>query len=176
MGGEKADAGTAPAEQTATPPPPPPAVEKLKEELEAATKRAEDLLDRLARSQADFENLQKRTAREVDEVRESANAALLASLLPVLDDFDHALAAVPGEAGEGLRLLRANLWRPLHAAGLEVLDPTGGPFDPYDHEVVAQANDEGLSDGIVKETVQKGYRYRRRLLRPAKVIVVKRGG
>jgi molecular chaperone GrpE len=148
---------------------------KLKAELEAATRRAEDLLDRLRRSQADYENLQKRTAREVDDVRAVANEALLASLLPVLDDFDHAILALPGEAGAGVRMLRDNLWRALHDAGLESLDPTGQPFDPYDHEVVGQANDEGLNDGVVKEIVQRGYRYRRRLLRPAKVIVVKRG-
>jgi len=150
-------------------------VARLRAELEAATRRAEDLLVQLKRAQADYENLRKRTAREVEDVRQVANEAVLASLLPVLDDFDHALAAVPGEAGEGLRLVYGNLWRALAAAGLEVVDPKGEPFDPYDHEVVGQANDEGLSDGIVKDVVQKGYRYRRRLLRPAKVIVIKRG-
>lgn len=152
-----------------------PEVAKLKTELEAATRQIEGLLERLRRSQADYENLQKRTAREVDVVREAANEALLASFLPVLDDFDHAIAGVPGEAGEGLRLLHANLSRVLAEAGLEPIHPMGKPFDPYDHEVVGQANDEGLSDGLVKEVVQTGYRYRRRLLRPAKVIVVKRG-
>jgi len=79
------------------------------------------------------------------------------------------------DAGAGVRMLHGNLWRALRDAGLEALDPAGEPFDPYDHEVVGQANDEGSNDGTVKEVVQKGYRYRRRLLRPAKVIVVKRG-
>jgi len=161
--------------ETAVAPPPEPETAKLKAELEDATRRAEDLLDRLRRSQADYENFQKRTAKEIEDVRAAANEALLASLLPVLDDFDHAMEALPGEAGAGIRMLHGNLWRALRDAGLEALDPAGQPFDPYDHEVVGQGNDEGLRDGTVKEVVQKGYRYRRRLLRPAKVIVVKRG-
>lgn len=170
MSGEETNTETAVAA-----PPPEPETARLKAELEATARRAEEMLDRLRRSQADYENLQKRTAREVEEVRAIANEALLTALLPVLDDFDHALAALPGDAGAGVRMLRDNLWRALQGAGLEVVDAQAQPFDPYDHEVVGQANDEGLNDGVVKEVVQKGYRYRRRLLRPAKVIVVKRG-
>ena len=149
---------------------------RLRAELDEARRRAEDLADRLVRSQADYVNLQKRSVRESESVREAANEALLAALLPVLDDFDHALAALEGEAAAGVRMLRENLWKVLAAAGLEAISPVGQPFDPYDHEVVGQANDEALNDGSVKEVVQTGYRYRRRLLRPAKVIVVKRGG
>lgn len=150
-------------------------VARLRAELEAAAKRVDDLVAQLRRAHADYDNLQKRTAREVEEIRATANEALLASLLPVLDDFDHAIAGTTGEAREGLRLLHANLWRALEAAGLEAIRPAGQPFDPFEHEVVGDASDEGLSDGTVKAVVQPGYRYRRRLLRPAKVIVVKRG-
>ena len=154
---------------------PPEELAQLRAELEAAGRRAADLLEQLKRARADYENLQRRAVREAEEVRETANELLLASLLPVLDDFEHSLAAMHGDAGEGLRMLHANLWKALADAGLEVLDPAGQPFDPYDHEVVGQANDEALSEGTVKEVVQKGYRCRQRLLRPAKVIVVKRG-
>jgi molecular chaperone GrpE len=149
---------------------------RLRAELEAATRRAEELLDRARRAQADYENLRRRTEREVEQLRDTANEALLASLLPLLDDFDHALASLPAEGGQGVRMLRDKLWRVLVDAGLEPVDPTGRAFDPYDHEVVGQANDEGLSDGMVKEVVQRGYRYHRRLLRPAKVIVVVKRG
>jgi len=148
---------------------------KLRADLEDARRRAQELADRLARSQADYANLQKRTAREVEAVRESANEALLAALLPVLDDFDSALAALQGDHAAGVRMVRDNLWKALAASGLEAVSPAGEPFDPYDHEVVGQAGDEDLNEGSVKEVVQTGYRYRRRLLRPAKVIVVKRG-
>jgi len=150
-------------------------VARLRGELDAATQKASELLERARRAQADYENLQKRVAREAEQIRETANEGLLAALLPLLDDFDHAVAGLPGEAGEGVRMIQDKLWSILGDAGLEAVDPTGQPFDPYDHEVVGAANDEDLSDGIVKEVVQKGYRYRRRLLRPAKVIVVKRG-
>lgn len=150
-------------------------VARLRSELEVATQRAGELLDRARRAQADYANLQKRAARDAEQVRELANESLLASLLPILDDFDHAVVALEGEAGQGLRMLREKFWGILADAGLEAITPTKEPFNPYDHEVVGQASDEDLSNGIVKEVVQKGYRYRRHLLRPAKVIVVKRG-
>ena len=93
MSGDEARANTEVATEGAPPPPPPPPpepeLEKLQAALEAATRRVDELLDRLRRAQADYENLQKRSAREIDDVREVANEALLASLLPVLDDFDH---------------------------------------------------------------------------------------
>ncbi len=150
-------------------------IARLRSELQVTTERATELLDRARRAQADYENLQKRTAREAEEVREVANESLLASLLPLLDDFDSAVAAIPGEAGEGVRMLREKLWGVLADAGLEAVNPAKESFNPYEHEVVGRANDEDLSDGTVREVVQRGYRYRRRLLRPAKVIVVKRG-
>ena len=149
--------------------------DRLRGQLDAATKRIEDLMDRVKRAQADYENLERRAAREADEVRLIANEALFAAVLPVLDDFDHALAALAGESGEGVRQIHANLWRVLAGAGLEVLDPAGKPFDAYEHEVVGRVDDENLSDGTVKEVVQKGYRYRKKLLRAAKVVVVSRG-
>ena len=150
-------------------------VARLRSELDAATQRAGELMDRARRMQADYENLQKRAARDSEQVRELANERLLASLLPILDDFDHAIVVLDGEAGQGVRMLREKLGGVLADAGLEPVHPLMEPFNPYEHEVVGQANDEDLSNGIVKEVVQKGYRYRRRLLRPAKVIVVKRG-
>src|SRR5436309_3220478 len=85
-------------------------------------------------------------------------------ILRIDDVFDHAIAALPGDAGAGVRMLQANLWRALVDAGLEAIDPSKMPFDPYEHEVVGQSSDEGLKDGTVHEVVQKGYRYRRRLL------------
>ncbi|MBI4415969.1 MAG: nucleotide exchange factor GrpE [Euryarchaeota archaeon] len=171
MSGER-ERAPAPATEA---PPETEEVARLRAALEAAGQRAEELLDQARRAQADYENLLKRTAREIEEAREVANEALLASLLPVLDDFDHAVAALPGNSVPGVRLLHEKLWKVLQDAGLEAIAPAGQPFDPFDHEVVEQANDADLADGTVKEVVQKGYRYRRRLVRPAKVIVVKRG-
>ena len=148
---------------------------RLQSELEAATRRANEFFELARRTQADYKNLEKRAAREADQVRETANEGLLSGLLPLLDDFDQAVAALPGEAGEGVRMLREKLWSVMSEAGLEPLDPMGQPFDPFQHEVVGHASDEDLNNGTVKEVVKKGYRYRRRLLRPAKVIVIKRG-
>ena len=174
MSGEDERAGSALTEEAA-PAAQEAEVARLRAELESATQRAEEFLGRAKRAQADYENLLKRTAREVEEVREVANEGLLLALLPVLDDFDHALAALPDDAATGVQMLHEKLWQVLRDAGLEPVSPAGQPFDPYEHEVVGQANDEDLADGTVREVVQTGYRYRRRLLRPAKVIVVKRG-
>ena len=175
MGGpmdEQENAGAALTEDAE----PAPDVARFRAELDAAARRADDLMDQLKRARADYENLSKRTAKEIEEVVFAANTGLLAALLPALDDFDHALEALPaGDDATGVRLLHANLWRVLLEEGLEAVDPAGMPFDPFEHEVVGRETDEALSDGVVKAVVQKGYRYRRRLLRPAKVVVVKRG-
>jgi molecular chaperone GrpE len=124
MSDEDERTGTAEAEAPAADP----GLARLRADLEAATRRAEDFADRLKRAQADYENLRKRSAREAEEVRDVANEALLASLLPVLDDFDHALAALQGDAAAGVRLLRENLWKALAAVGLEALAPAGEPL------------------------------------------------
>ncbi len=145
-------------------------------ELEAERKRNEELLSRLKYLQADFENYRKRAARETEAVIRFANEGLVARLLPVLDDFDAAIAQLDGEASKGVRMLRENLLRALAAAGLEEIPAAGTRFDPYVHDCVQQVPDPELEDGQVKEVVRKGYRLQDRVLRPAQVTVVKNEG
>src|SRR5512136_1870943 len=108
-----------------------PAVTAEPSELEAERKRNEELLSRLKYLQADFENYRKRVSRETEAVVKLANEALVARLLPVLDDFDAALAHLDGEESKGVRMVRDNMLQALRAAGLEEIPAAGQKFDPY---------------------------------------------
>ena len=145
-------------------------------ELEAERKRNEELQSRLKYLQADFENYRKRISRETEAVVRFANEALLLRLLPVLDDFDAALAHLDGEASKGVRMVQENMWSALHATGLEEIPAVGQKFDPYVHDCLQQVPDPELEDDVVKEVVRKGYRLPDRILRPAQVIVVNNRG
>jgi len=151
-------------------------VTDLRQELEAARKEKAELFQKLQYLQADFENFRKRTAREAETLVKFAHEALVARLLPVLDDFDAALANVTGDAAKGIRMVHDNLVKALKEAGLQEIPAQGQVFDPYLHECVQQVPDAGLPDGTVREVVRKGYRLQDRVLRPAQVIVVKNGG
>ena len=167
------DAGEAPAEEQ---PKAAPAKTVPLAELEAERKRGDELLSRLTYLQADFENYRKRVSRETEAFVKLANEALLARLIPVLDDFDAALVHLDGEAAKGVQMVRANFLRALASAGLEEIPADGLAFDPYVHECIQQVPDSDAKDGTVKEVVRKGYRLPDRILRPAQVIVVSNRG
>ncbi len=145
-------------------------------ELETERTKNAELLNRLKYLQADFENYRKQVTRDTEAIVKFANEALLARLLPVLDDFDAALAQLDGEASKGVRMVQDNLWKALRAAGVEEIPSKGQKFDPYVHDCVQQVPDPDQEDGVVKEVVRKGYRLPDRVLRPAQVIVVKNRG
>ena len=152
-----------------------PSIDELLRRLEDAGRRGEDLLTKLLYAQAEVENVRKRAERDVDEAVQFANERLLASLLSVLDEFDAAAAAVEAGAAKGVAMVRDHVVTILREAGLEEV-PTDRMFDPYLHEAVGRVDDEALEDGLITEIVQKGYRLNLKLLRPAKVIVVRKGG
>ncbi len=170
---QDADPDTGP---TAEPTPPEPAAAPAPSELEAERKRNEELVSRLKYLQADFENYRKRVSREAEAVVKFATEALLARLLPVLDDLDAALAHSDGDQAKGVRMVRDNLLKTLREAGLEEIPAEGQTFDPYVHDCVQQVPDPEGQDGLVKEVVRKGYRTQDRILRPAQVIVIRNGG
>jgi len=146
---------------------------QLQRELEDTRKRLEEVLTRLAYLQAEVENARKRAEREADQAVFYANEALVARLLPILDDLDAAVQSANGKEGRGLEMIRENVMNTLKEAGLEEIPAEGLPFDPYVHECVQLVVDESLSDGHVKDVVQKGYSFRKRVMRPARVAVVK---
>src|SRR5208337_4433277 len=151
------------------------AYEKLKEE------KAE-LYDLLLRKQAELENFRKRAQREKEEFRQHATEDLIRSLLPVLDGFERALRqrepAVPETFYEGMKLIYRQLSDVLARAGLEAIKTSGQLFDPHYHQAVETVEDAGRRDQEIVEEVQRGYKLKHRLLRPAivKVAVKPRAG
>ncbi len=152
-----------------------PSAEELQRRLEDAEQLSGEMLTRLQYAQADLENVRKRAEREVVEAVRFANERLLASLLPILDEFDAAAATAEPAVATGLGMVQDHLAKVLRETGLEEV-PIDGGFDPYLHEAVGRVNDSALADGSIAEIVQKGYRFNFKLLRPAKVIVVRKDG
>ncbi len=146
----------------------------LAERDQAVAEKAE-MLDRLRRSQAEFENARKRLQREQEETREYAAMGIIEALLPVVDDFDRALGAeaeaVDPEYLKGLQLIRDRILDVFRRAGLEPV-AAEGEFDPHHHMAVDRAAAEtDEDDQRILEVYRKGYRFKERLLRPAMVKV-----
>ena len=129
--------------------------------------------ERYLRLYADFENLKKRVERERIEHRLRATESLLARLLPVLDNFERALAARGGEDGlrSGVQMIYRQLFDELRREGLRPVEALGQTFDPTIHEAVATAADSGLPPHTVVGELQRGYFFGDRLLRPSLVRV-----
>ena len=150
-------------------------------ELQSRAAKAGEHWDRLLRVTADFENFKKRAARERIEAAQFANAALLQKLLPILDNFEMALAAAKGTQGAsldslqaGISMIQQQLKTVLTESGLEELDATGKLFDPAVHEAISQQESDSAPEGHVLQQIRKGYKLRERLLRPSAVIVAKK--
>ena len=145
--------------------------EGLRTELDRLRARENELL----RAVAEQQNVTRRRRQEMDSSIQFAQESLVRDLLPVLDDFERALGAMEGKVEpsirEGLSLVADRLVRILRSQGLETIRPEGDPFDPSMHEAVAQRPVRGAREGTVVDLVEPGYRFRGRLLRPAKVVV-----
>jgi molecular chaperone GrpE len=143
-------------------------------ELELAEVR-----DRHIRLAAEFENYRKRTRQELGQSGTRAQAELIGVLLDALDDFDRIVqldedATDAGTVLEGVRLVEKKLKRSLADAGVEMLDPTGEPFDPEVMEAVfRQPTEAEEDDDVVSQVFQKGVHLKGHLVRPARVAVWK---
>jgi len=135
----------------------------------------QDLYDRLLRKQAELDNFRKRTEREKEELHKHATADLIGSLLPALDSFERALkhrdSKIPREYYQGIELIQRELLDVLVRAGLDPLDTKGKLFDPHLHQAVESVESEQHRDQEIVEELQRGYKLRHRLLRPAVVKV-----
>jgi molecular chaperone GrpE len=141
---------------------------------EKTTSERDDLLSRIARMQAEFENARKRLAREQDEFKELALADAIKSLLPVLDSLDWALQSQYQSVEEfrsGISLIRKQLHDSLSKLGLQEIPANGELFDPHLHEAVELVNTTVAQDNHVLKDVRRGYKLKDRLLRPAMVLV-----
>jgi len=141
----------------------------------SAEQRADELTNDLKRMAADFANYRKRNEAERAEFAKFAKSDLIAKLLDVLDGYDRALATVPDELKgqpwvEGMWLVERKLRAILEGEGLEPVDSIGKPFDPYQHEAVAQVPSPEPEGTVIAEH-QKAYRLHDKLIRPALVTV-----
>ena len=140
--------------------------------LQADLDRFRDLA---LRSQADFENYKKRAAREKEDAIKYANSSLLQRLVSILDNFELGLAAAKTESERspiysGMVLVQKQLNDLLEENGLQAIEAEGKKFDPNLHEAIAHEPSES-AEGTVIRQARRGYRFKDRLLRPARVIV-----
>jgi molecular chaperone GrpE len=140
--------------------------------LQADLDRFRDLA---LRSQADFENYKKRAAREKEDAIKYANSSLLQRLVSILDNFELGLAAAKTESERspiysGMVLVQKQLNDLLEENGLQTIEAEGKKFDPNLHEAIAHEPSE-TPEGTVIRQARRGYRFKDRLLRPARVVV-----
>ena len=152
-------------------------IETLTGERDAAVQSSEEYLGALQRERAEFQNFKRRTTEE--RMRESGLAAedLIRKVLTVADDFDRAIEARPGSVAEdpwfeGIAAIDRKLRTLLESEGVNPVDATPGrPFDPREHEAIANVTGTDRPDGEIVEEIRRGYRLRDRVIRPALVAV-----
>ena len=145
----------------------------LKQSLAEEKAKAEGYLANWQRAQADFINYKRRSEQEKEEISQFANASLMFNLLPILDDLERAFTSIPPHLArltwvDGIRLIERKLWASLEVQGLSLIKALGEPFDPKFHEAAMHGKGK---EGIVIEELQKGYKLRDRVIRPAMVVV-----
>lgn len=151
-------------------------VARLEAELAEAKQQCADITEKSQRLAAEFQNSRRRQERQLAEEMERTSAHIIRRLLPVLDDFDLALAHAP--AGdetwnawvEGVRQIRRKLYAVLEEEGLVPI-PTDGVFDPSLHEAISSVPSDAVESGHIIETLRAGYTLKGRVLRPALVCV-----
>ncbi|WP_165847804.1 nucleotide exchange factor GrpE [Ammonifex thiophilus] len=151
-------------------------IQLLKEALAQAEARAEEYQRQLLRLRADFETFRRRLQQEREEILARAAENLIKNLLPILDDFERALAARGDRLEDflqGVELIYQRLFSTLQQEGLEPIAAEGNKFDPFYHEAFAFEEKEDCEDGIILEEFRRGYLFRGKLLRPSLVKVAK---
>ncbi|QWU15016.1 molecular chaperone GrpE [Paenibacillus sophorae] len=146
------------------------------DEIKRLQELADDYQGRVLRVQADYDNFRRRTLKEKEELAQYATSKLVTELLPVLDNFERALATAPtgsdSEAfAKGVNMIFRQLDGVLKSEGLTPMETVGQPFNPEFHQAIMQVESEEYEEGIVTEEVQKGYLLKNKVLRPAMVKV-----
>jgi molecular chaperone GrpE len=145
----------------------------LEIELQKVKAERDTLLDRLARMQAEFENARRRASKEQQDYRDYATMDAIKSLLPAMDSFQRALQvqSEPGDFRGGVELIYKQLQDALAKLGVTAISAKGEPFDPRFHEAIEMVETHDAPDHEVLEELQRGYKLKDRLVRPAMVKV-----
>ena len=149
----------------------------LEEELEKAKEKASENYDQMLRFQAEIENIRKRTLKDIENASRGSIERVIMELLPVLDSFDLGLG-LKTETIEQYKIFKEGqvatlklITSLLEKLSIEIIDPVEMRYDPELHEVISLQEDGSVEPGYIIHVMQKGYRLRDRLLRPARVIV-----
>ncbi|MBM4045641.1 MAG: nucleotide exchange factor GrpE [Planctomycetes bacterium] len=150
------------------------ALKALKDEIAQSQKRADELQRSLQRMAADFDNYKKWAAREKSEAYRFASEQIIARLLDMYESIEKAAnhnSSGPGDLLAGVKVIHKEFSRLLKAEGLEPIEAVGKPLDVSKHDVLMRRPDGKVPEGTVLEEIRRGYIFRSRVLRPAKVIV-----
>ena len=138
--------------------------------------KIEELTDRLTRQMAEFDNFRKRTEKEKSQMYEIGAKDIIEKILPVVDNFERGIAAVPEEEksnpfAEGMEKIYKQLMTTLEEIGVKPIEAVGQEFDPDFHNAVMHVEDEEVGENIITEEFQKGYLYRASVVRHSMVKV-----
>jgi len=136
----------------------------------------EELKNKLIRAQADFDNYKKRTRIEKEEFAKYASVKLIEALLPAYDNFERAIASSKENQNfesliQGVEMVYRQIDQTLNQEGLQVIETVGQRFDPQFHQAVMQVETDEFESGVVVEELQKGYKLKDKVIRPAMVKV-----
>lgn len=150
---------------------------KKKEKKDKAAEQIAELNDKVKRQMAEFDNFRKRTEREKSQMFEIGAKSVIEKILPVIDNFERGLGAVPEESREdgfvqGMDKIYKQLMTELESLGVKPIEAVGKEFDPDFHNAVMQVENEELESGTVAQELQKGYMYRDSVVRHSMVAVV----
>lgn len=151
--------------------------EKVDKKQEALKEKIEELEDRVKRQMAEFENFRKRTEKEKSAMFETGAKSVIEKILPVVDNFERGLAAVPeGEKGggfvQGMEMIYKQLMTELENMQVKPIPAVGEEFNPDFHNAVMQVESEEFEAGVIAQELQKGYTYRDSVVRHSMVAVV----
>jgi molecular chaperone GrpE len=150
----------------------------MKEQFEQLQKEKADIFSQLQRVSADYINYQKRIAKQIADTTAYEKESIIKSLLPALDNFEHALAKTPSQETadammKGMQMVYDQILDILKLHGVEQIKSLGQQFDPEIHSAITQVSDPTKPENIVLNEITRGYKLNGRVIRPARVVVNK---
>ena len=148
----------------------------FKKKKDKKDEQIEELTDKVKRQMAEFDNFRKRTEKEKSQMYDMGAKTIVEKILPVIDNFERGLAAVPEDNKEdafvvGMDKIYRQMLTVLEEAGVKPVEAVGAEFDPNFHNAVMHVEDETLGENVVAEELQKGYMYRDTVVRHSMVKV-----
>ena len=148
----------------------------FKKKKDKKDEQIEELTDKVKRQMAEFDNFRKRTEKEKSQMYDMGSKTIVEKILPVIDNFERGLAAVPEDNKEdafvvGMDKIYRQMLTVLEEVGVKPIEAVGAEFDPNFHNAVMHVEDETLGENVVAEELQKGYMYRDTVVRHSMVKV-----